>query len=806
MQHAFARQLFTALVVMGIISLSLPARIFGADSLPPPDPAFKGKIGKTWKDSTPDFPKPVKAPAGAPNVLIVLLDDVGFGHASTFGGPINTPVLEKLANNGLMYNRFHTTALCSPSRAALLTGRNHHSVDAGTITEFATGFPGYNCIWPKNAACVAEILKGNGYNTAAFGKWHNTPDWQTSALGPFDNWPTGKGFEYFYGFLGGDCNQFCPDLYENTKPVAPPATPEQGYHLTVDLADRAISWIRNQSAINPDKPFFVYFATGANHAPHHAPKEWMDKYSGQFDRGWDLVRQETLGRQKKLGVVPANTKLTERPAEIPAWASLTPNQRRLYSRMQEAYAGYLSHADDQVGRIINAIRRSGRLDNTLILYIVGDNGPSAEGTLQGTLNEAAGACGDSNETVESMLKRYDEIGGPNTYGHYPVGWAWAGSAPFKWTKQIASHFGGTRNPMVVYWPAKIKERGAIRDQFHHVIDVAPTILEAAGIGPPVSVNGIQQKPIEGVSMLYTFQNGNASSKRTTQYFEMFGNRAIYKDGWLAAARHGRLPWQTVGGATGKFYEDQWELYDLSRDFSQADDLASQYPDRVSQLKGAFDAEAARYQVLPLDDRFAERADVSIRAAVAPAPRTSYTYYPGITRVPEGSAPDVKNKSFSISANIENSKNNTDGVIVTCGGKFGGYALYIADDKPAFVYNWGDSERYTIQSQEKLPEGPCNITFDFKYDGGKPGSGGEGLLLVNGKKVAEGRIDKTMKFRYSLDETFDVGQDTGTPAANYQLPFKLAGLVDVSIKTPGPEDRLYVKEQPGKSAKPASSVE
>jgi arylsulfatase A-like enzyme len=751
------------------------SQVILAQDLPIPRPTFKGQIGLTFKDSKPDFPKPVQAPQGAPNVLLIILDDVGFGQAGTFGGPVPTPTLDRLALNGLRYNQMHTTALCSPTRAALLTGRNHHSVDVGNIMEFGTGFPGYDSMMPRSASTVAEILKGHGFNTAAFGKWHLAPDWETSPAGPFQRWPTGQGFEYFYGFICAETNQFYPALCQNTKFISPPATPEQGYTLNQDLADQAIAWIRYQHSVAPDKPFFIYYATGACHAPHQAPRPWIDKFKGQFDQGWDKVREETWTRQKQLGVIPPNTQLTARPQEIPAWDSLSPDQKRLFARMQEAFAGYLAQTDHEIGRVVDAIGQLGLLDNTTVIYIVGDNGPSAEGTLQGTLNEVAAAGNGIIEPLEVMLKRYEEIGGPSTVGHYPVGWAWAGSSPLKWVKQVASHFGGTRNPMVISWPKRISDKGGLRSQFHHVIDIVPTILEVEGIPAPAMVNGVKQKNLEGVSLAYTFDHPEAKSRHITQYFEMFGNRGIYHNGWMASARHGRLPWQTIGHGTGDFDHDRWELYHVADDFSQADDLAAKYPQKLKEMQALFLQEARKYNVLPLDDRFAERA-VADRPSLTQG-RQSFTYYPGAIRLPSGSAPSILNRSYTITALVDNPDSRSEGVLVTHGGKFGGYSLFVQNGKPTFVYNWGDSARFTITSDAPLPPGKSTIRFDFAYDGGKPGAGGTGSIFVNDQKLAEGRIDHTEMTGYSFDESFDVGEDSGTPAGNYHIPFRFTGKLE-----------------------------
>ncbi|QLE58370.1 arylsulfatase [Nostoc sp. TCL26-01] len=763
-------------LLIAILTINSPALAAKSEVLPLPLPEFKGKIGLTYKDSQPDFPQPITAPANAPNVLLVILDDVGFGQASTFGGPVDTPNLTRLAERGLRYNQFHTTALCSPTRAALLTGRNHHSVNTGVVEELATGYPGYTTILPKSAATVAEVLRQNGYNTAAFGKWHNTPDFETSAAGPFDRWPTGLGFEYFYGFLGGDTNQWSPALVENTQRVDKPNKPN--YHLTPDLVDHAIAWISNQQSIAPEKPFFAYLATGATHAPHHAPKEWIDKYKGKFDQGWDKLREETFARQKQLGVIPANAQLTPRPQELPAWDSLSPEQQKLYAHMAEVFAGFLGHTDDEVGRLINAVDQLGELDNTLVIYVVGDNGASAEGGLTGSVNELQVFNGVP-ENLQQLLAAYDDLGSPKTFNHFPAAWAWAVNTPFQWTKQIASHFGGTRNPLVISWGANIKDQGGIRSQFHHVIDIAPTILEVAGITVPKEVNGVKQQPVEGTSLAYTFDNPDATSRRKTQYFEMLGNRAIYDQGWIAAARHGRLPWERT--AKGSFDTDEWELYNIAADFSEANNLAKENPDKLEKLQKLFLKEAKKHKVLPLDDRTAERFDVKIRPSLTRG-RTTFTYYPGTVSIPEGSAPNLKNRSFTITANVEIPEKEAEGILLTQGGRFAGWSFFLEDGKPTYIYNYANTARYTIQSPEKLPSGKSTIRFDFDYDGGV-GAGGIGKLFINDQQVAEGRVDKTIAYRLALDETFDVGKDTGTPVVDtYEVPFAFTGnLQQVSLE-------------------------
>ncbi len=757
-------------LVISLLTFTSPALADTANVLPIPQPSFRGKIGITYQESTPDFPAPITAPEKAPNVLLVLLDDVGFGQASTFGGPVETPNLTRLAEKGLRYNQFHTTALCSPTRAALLTGRNHHSVGTGVVEELATGFPGYTTILPKSAATVAEVLRQNGYNTAAFGKWHNTPDYETSAAGPFDRWPTWLGFEYFYGFLGGDTNQWSPALVENTQRVAPPIN-NPDYHLTPDLVDHAIAWIRSQQSIAPDKPIFTYLATGATHAPHHAPKAWIDKYKGKFDQGWDKLREQTFARQKQLGVIPADAQLTSRPKELPAWDSLSKDDQRIYAHEMEVFAGFLAHTDDEVGRLINAIDQIGELDNTLVFYIVGDNGASAEGGLAGSINELK-VFNKVPESREQLLASLNDLGSPKTFNHYHAAWAWAGTTPFQWTKQIASHFGGTRNPLIVTWGNRIKDRGGIRNQFHHVIDITPTILEAAGITVPTEVNGVKQQELEGTSLLYTFDNSDAPSHHKTQYFEMFGNRAIYDRGWVAAARHPRLPWQ--GTINADFQQDPWELYNIEEDFSEANNLAAENPEKLEKLQKLFFSQARQYQVLPLDDRVSERFDVNSRPSPA-AGRTTFTYYPGVAPIPEGSAPSLKNRSFSITADVEIPESGAEGVLLTQGGRFAGWGFFLENSKPTYIYNFLNAERYIIQSPQKLLPSKSTIRFDFDYDGSEVGAGGTGKLFINDQQVAEGRIEKTVPYRLALDETFDVGRDTGTPVVEtYQVPFAFTG--------------------------------
>jgi arylsulfatase len=749
--------------------------------LPKPEPAFKGKIGRTVKDSKPDFPKEVQAPKGAPNILLIMTDDVGFGASSPFGGPIATPTLDRLAQNGLRYNQFHTTALCSPTRAALITGRNHHTNATGVIMEMGTGYPGYHSLMSKSSGTIAEVLKQNGYNTSWYGKNHNVPDWHTSQAGPFDLWPTGLGFEYFYGFLGGDTDQWHSAIFEGTKPVeAEEQLGKNPKHFDELMADKAIAWIRLQQSMAPSKPFFAYYTTGTAHAPHHAPKDWIAKFKGKFDQGWDKVREETFERQKKLSIIPAATKLTARPKEIPAWDSLSADQKRLYARMMEVYAAALAHADYQIGRVIDAVKETGELDNTIIFFIQGDNGASAEGTLQGLSNEVGVAGNGVPESLEYLLSIIDELGGPTTYNHYPVGWAHAMDTPFQWAKQVASHFGGTRNGLVVSWPARIKDKGGIRTQFHHVIDIVPTLLETTGIKFPTVLNGVKQKPIEGVSMAYSFANANAPSTRTTQYFEMLANRAIYHNGWVAATTPLRLPWVTIGSEPSPD-DFKWELYNVARDFSQADDLAKQNPAKLKELQAVFDREAKKYAVYPLDSSFASRVDPSIRPSLTRG-RNTFTYYSGAIRIPEGTTPDVKNRSYGVSAEVEIPAGGASGVLATQGGRFGGWGLLVMDGKPEFVHAFSNQaqHKYRVSSKEKLAPGKHTVRFDFQYDGGGRGKGGTGTLLVDGRQVAKGRIERTVPNRFSLDETFDVGLDTGTPVVeDYvgQMPFKFTGKLE-----------------------------
>jgi arylsulfatase A-like enzyme len=756
--------LITALTTMvmvmiaGIFTVPTIAQNIGVFTpsyvLPRPDPAFKGKISETYQKSTPNYPDPIWAPKDAPNVLLILLDDVGFGMASSFGGPVPTPNLDKLAKNGIAYNRFHTTALCSPTRAALLTGRNHHSVGTGVIIEMGTGYPGYTGIIPQSTALISENLKDNGYATAMFGKWHNTPEPDISPAGPFDRWPTGLGFDYFYGFNQGETHQYYPTLYRNTVPVDPPKTPEQGYHFTEDMTDEAIAWTRNVQAANPDKPWFVYFSTGAVHAPHHVPPEWREKFKGQFDQGWDKQRELTYAQQLKMGIIPKGTKLTPRPSGIPAWDDLPDKAKPVYTRLMENYAGFMAHTDYHVGRLIDSLKESGELDNTLIFFIVGDNGASAEGGLEGTFSELASLLG-IQLGLESTINRLDEIGGPTSEPHVPVGWAWAMNTPFQWTKQVASHFGGTRNPMVVHWPKGIRSKGEMRTQFHHVIDVVPTILEATKIPAPKEVKGIAQKPIEGVSMLYSFNNGEAKDQRTTQYFEMFTNRAIYDKGWTAVSRFG-VPWDT-SSRSGDFENAPWELYNVDQDFSQANNLASQNKEKLKELQGKFIEEAQKYNVFPLDPRFAERLDPQLR--MGSAPKTQWTYYGNSVWLPEPVGPQIFPRAHTINAQVTIPPEGAEGVITSAGGFSAGWSLYVKDNKPFFRYTVFDIGDVTIPGTVALSPGKATIQTQFTPDNSKEG-GGTLKLLVNGQPAGEGKLTRSV-FRHGL-EPFEVGRDSITP--------------------------------------------
>jgi arylsulfatase len=718
------------------------------------------------KDPDTKFPPitPLRPPAGAPNVLVILLDDVGFGASSAFGGPCQTPTAERLAKSGLKYNRFHTTAPCSPTRAAMLSGRNHHTVGMGGITEIATSAPGYNSLRPNTCAPLAEVLKLNGYSTAQFGKCHEVPVFEATSIGPFGHWPTGSGFEHFYGFIGGESNQYYPNLWDGTTPIEPERTPEEGYHLMEDLADKAIGYIRQQKAIAPDKPFFVYFAPGATHAPHQVPKDWIAKYKGKFDQGWDKLREQTFARQRKLGVIPADCELTKRPEDIPAWDKMDAKLRPVLAREMEIYAAFLEFADHHVGRVIESLTDLGILEDTLIYYIIGDNGASAEGSLIGAWNDKAGAEAPDLATPELMIDKIDELGSASAQNHYAVGWAHAMDTPYQWTKQVASHFGGTRNGMVVHWPKGIKAKGEIRSQFHHVIDLAPTILEAAGLPEPTIVNGVMQEPLHGVSMAYSFDHAKAAERHETQYFEMVCNRGIYHKGWTAVTRHGNPPWVVVG-AQPPLADDVWELYDTTKDWSQAHDLAKKMPDKVAELKRLFDIEATKYNVFPLDDRKAERTNPDLAGRPQVVHGNTQLLFAGMRRLGENTAINTKNKSHSVTAEIEiPSPGNAKGVIAAHGGHMGGWSLYAHEGKLKYHYNFLGLLRFEVVAGSKLPTGKHQARMEFTYDGGGLGKGAAIALYVDGAKVGQGRVARTHAFLFSMDETMDVGCDVGEPVS------------------------------------------
>jgi arylsulfatase A-like enzyme len=774
-------------VALGAVLIGAPVASFAQSDaldrsvLPIPEPPRPVYTELNARNATPPPRFEVRAPEGAPNDLIVILDDMGFGQSSAFGGPIHMPTVEALANDGLRYNEFHTTALCSPTRVALLTGRNHHMNNMGGITEIATAFPGNTGQRPNAIAPLAEMLRLNGYSTAAFGKSHETAAWETSVSGPTDRWPTRSGFDRFYGFIGGETNQWHPSIFKDMTPVEPPHDPH--YHFMTDMTNQAIDWVRSEKSLTPDKPFFIYFAPGAVHAPLHVPREWIEKYRGKFDQGWDKVREETLARQKALGVVPPNTVLAPKPTEIKDWASLSDDEKRLFAREMEVFAGFGEYADTEIGRLVSAIDELGQLDNTLVFYIIGDNGASAEGGMNGLFNEAT-YFNQVPEHVEDILKHIDELGGPSTYPHYAAGWAVAGDTPFTWTKQIASSYGGTRNGLVVHWPKGIESKNEVRSQWHHVIDVAPTILETAGLPEPKSVDGTPQIPIQGVSMVYSFDDPQAKDRHLTQYFEIAGNRAIYHDGWLAGTIH-RAPWEYA--PRHKLADDVWELYDTRSDFSLTHDVAALNPDKLEAMQDLFIKEAIANHVLPIDDRTVERFDP--KTAGRPdlmAGRTSLTLYPGMS-VNENSFINLKNVSHTITTEVEIPGGGANGVILTQGGRFGGWSFYLKDGKPTYEYNWLGLDRYKIAADKPLPAGKATVQFDFTYDGGGLGKGGTGRIFVNGEKVAEGRIDKTQCCIIALDENADVGKSNGTPVSpDYENPFAFTGTIDrvVVDLTPG----------------------
>lgn len=748
----------------------MPDKPIERSVLPIPDRPHSGLVKFDAKDPEAKFPpiEPLRPPKGAPNVLVLLLDDVGFGASSAFGGPCATPTAERLAANGLKYNRFHTTALCAPTRQALLTGRNHHAVGMGAVTEIATSAPGYNSIRPNTAAPLAETLKLNGYSTAQFGKCHEVPVWQTSPMGPFDAWPTGGGgMEYFYGFIGGETNQYYPALYEGTTPVEPTKTPEEGYHLTEDMTNKAIGWVRQQKALMPDKPFFMYFAPGATHAPHHVPKEWADKYKGKFDQGWDKLREEIFARQKDLRVIPENAELTARPAEIPAWDDMPEALKQIMAREMEIYAGFLEHTDYHIGRLIDTLKDLEVLDNTFILYIIGDNGASAEGGLHGSFNEYFFFNGAPQlETPEFMSAHIDEFGGPKSFNHYAVGWSWALDTPYQWTKQIASHWGGTRNGTIVHWPRGIQARNDVRNQFHHVIDLAPTVLDVVGLPEPLSVNGVQQMPMQGVSMKYSFDHADAPERHETQYFEIAGNRGIYHKGWTAVTKHA-TPWVATAQLPA-FDDDVWELYSAD-DWTQAHDLAAEMPEKLHELQRLFLIEAVKHNVLPLDDRRVERFDAEIAGRPTLIQGKSQLLFSGMGRLTENSVINLKNKSHAVTAEVvipkDGPNGETNGVIIAQGGAFGGWSLYAKEGKLKYCYNFLGMNRFYTESATTLPAGRHQVRMEFAYDGGGPAKGGKVTLYVDGDSVGEGRVAGTEPMLFSSDETTDVGYESGSTVSD-----------------------------------------
>ena len=707
--------------------------------------------------------RPVRPPDGAPNVLVVLVDDMGFGASSAYGGPCRMPTAERLADDGLRFSRFHVTALCSPTRQALMTGRNHHSVGMGVTSEMSTPEPGYTGYRPASAATLAQVLSGNGWSTAAFGKWHQTPPVEVTASGPFTRWPTGEGFDAFYGFMGAEMNHWFPQLYDGTSPVDPVRTPGDGYHLTEDLVDHAVDWVHTQQTLTPDKPFFAYLALGATHAPFHVPPSWRDAYEGRFDGGWDAERETILARQRELGLVPPEAVLAPWAEGVPHWDDLDDVSRRVAARFMETYAGFASHADHHVGRLVDALAELGVLENTLVLYLLGDNGASGEGGPEGTLLEHLVGHGHVDDTAAMDAAR-ERFGDATTYGIYPVGWALAMNTPYQWTKQVASHYGGTRDGLVVHWPAGIAARGEVRHQWHHVIDVLPTVLEAAGVPQPRTVGGVEQKPVEGTSMRYCFDDDDAADRRTTQYFEMVGNRGIYHEGWTAVTRHG-TPWLMVETDAKAFEDDVWELYDTTTDWTQAHDLAAEMPERLHALQELFTVEAERHQVLPLDDRVTERENPEIAGRLdLHGDRTTITLGPRDGRLTEEAAPNVKNRSHRITVTLDAAGSDA-GVLVAQGGRFGGWSLYVVDDVLAYAYNWHGRDLTTVRASGPWEPGPHEVVLDFAYAGGPPGDAADVTLLLDGEPVGSGHVPATTAYYFAFDETCNVGLDRGSPVTD-----------------------------------------
>ena len=779
--------------------------------IPPPPLPFGGVIKESATDSKPYWPSRVVPPKGAPNVLLIMTDDQGYGVSGTFGGVIPTPAMDRIAKAGLRYTQFHSTALCSPTRAALITGRNHHSVGFGVIGEMSTGFPGYDSVIGEDSATIGEILKENGYATSWFGKNHNTPTYLYSAAGPFDQWPIGMGFQYFYGFMGGETDQWTPYLYQNTTAIFP-WIGKPGYNLTTDMADEAIKYMSSLNAAAPDQPFFVYYVPGGTHSPHQPKREWRDKFKGKFDMGWEKLREQIFANQKRLGVIPEGTQLTAWPdgqaeyggATLPRWDSLSFVQKKLYAREAENFAGYAAYTDNEIGRVIQAVEDMGKLDNTLIIYISGDNGTSSEGTVEGTFNQMTAYNGILTLPEAVQMLHYEGWGSDTTYPHMSVAWSWAFDTPFKWTKQVASHFGGTRQGMAISWPGHIKDVGGIRTQFHHIIDIVPTILEATGVKAPDMVNGINQKPIEGVSMAYTFDSANAKapSKRDTQYFEMFSNRGIYHDGWYACTTPPEAVWLLGAKPLPPVNDYKWELYNITEDYSQANDLAAKNPDKLKELQTLFMAEAQKYQVLPLDNSILPRLLTPRPSAVAG--KTEFTYKGENPNIPVGNAPSIMNKDYTITAEITVPKGGAEGMIATMGGRFGGYGLYLLKGKPVFTYNLLDLERYRWEGGvgardwlgRALEPGKHTIVFDFKYDGPGPGKGGIGVMTVDGKEFAKKTIPHTIPMLMAIDESFDIGSDTRSGVDDsYKLPFHFTGTIDKLTYKLGPNQMTAGSRKP-----------
>jgi len=811
----------TAQQITGVPGSPSATTTIRGEQIPPPPPKFGGKIERNAAQSKPYWPARVEPRKGAPNVLLIITDDTGYGTPSTFGGVIPTPNLDRVAANGLRYTNFHSTALCSPTRAALITGRNHHSAGFGVISEQSTGYPGYDSIITRDKATIGRILKDNGYRTSWFGKDHNVPAFQASQDGPFDQWPIGMGFEYFYGFIGGDTSQWQPNLFRNTTQIYP-YVGNPGWNLTTAMADDAIAYMKRINALAPEQPFFIKYAPGGVHAPHHATPEWIEKISKMklFDQGWNKLREQIFANQKKLGVIPADAKLTPWPKDLlKEWDALSADEKKMFIRQVDVFAAYVAYTDHEIGRVIQAVEDMGKLDNTLVIYISGDNGGSAEGTLIGTPNEVASFNG-AEVPVEVQLKNfYDVWGSDRTYNHMAVAWSWAFDTPFSWTKQIASHFGGVKQGMAISWPKVIKDKGGVRHQFHHVIDIVPTILEAAGIRQPKVVDGIKQSPIEGVSMAYTFDkaNTNAASKRKTQYFEMMGDHAIYHDGWIASTKVMRPPWVTMAPVSQDPAAFPWELYDLRNDWTQSDNVAAKYPAKVKEMEKIFWAEAKKYQVLPLDATVATRL-IAPRPSIT-AGRNVFTWSGELTGTPNGDAPSILNASYNFKAEVEIPKGGAEGMLITQGGRFGGYGFYVLKGKPVFVWNLVDLKRERWEGAAALAPGKHTLEFDFKYDGlgmgtlafnnlSGIGRSGTGVLKVDGKEVATRKMERTLPLILQWDESLDVGADTGTPVddKDYQVPFRFTGklnkltlTIDRPKLTPEDEKKLMQAQRNNKTS-------